>query len=104
MGNQTIMTKGYRFVGGTYNKPVEEIASGERGVIDIGKYAWESAGWFWCHGSGNYGDLNKYADAKNATSVSKAINPSEEDEKRVQRAAYIKEFYKILTGYDITLT
>ncbi|MDL2302252.1 hypothetical protein LJC58_07850, partial [Lachnospiraceae bacterium OttesenSCG-928-D06] len=51
VGDQEIMVQGYQIVGGVYNQPVENIKKEDKGVIDIGKYAWEASGWYWNYGS-----------------------------------------------------
>lgn len=68
------MIDGYRLVGGNYNRPVQNISASDVGVIDIGKYAWESCGWFWNRGNPKTTDLNTYADIKDWHSISSAIN------------------------------
>lgn len=101
IGIPEIMTEGYRLIGGTYNKPVEEIERGERGVIDVAELAWEASAYFYCMNNPSKENLNTFADQLDATSVSKAINSGGGADSRKRRADNIREFYKIYTGEDI---
>lgn len=93
-----VVSKGYEVVGGTYNKDINEIAQDEKGVIDVGKYAWESAAWFWTEGNPSGNDLNEYVDIGDWRSVSEAINLGETDDVRWERNEKINAFYEIITG------
>lgn len=74
IGDQSIMKDGYQLIGGDYNKTVSQINSGDVGVIDLGEYAWESAGWFWKYGNPSGKDLNNLADNKDYNEVLDGIN------------------------------
>lgn len=102
VGDQQIMTDGYRLVGGVYNRPIQNISASDVGVIDIGKYAWESCGWFWNRGNPKTTDLNTYADIKDWHSISSAINQYD-TATFPTRNKYINEFYNILTGQNLGL-
>ncbi len=68
------------------------------GVIDIGEYAWESAGWFWTEEC----NLNDFVAKLDWKSVSEAINKGDEGT-FVERNGYINDFYEILTGKSLGL-
>ena len=97
-----IVTRGYKVVGGEYNKDVSDIEPGEVGVIDIGEYAWESAGWFWTEGNPKGCNLNDFVAKLDWKSVSEAINKGDKGT-FVERNGYINDFYEILTGKSLGL-
>jgi hypothetical protein len=99
--DQSILTLGYRLVGGTYNKPFGEMVSGEFGHIDVGRYAWESAGWFWRYGAFNSAgtihiNLNLQADARAIGEITRAITGSYTTVG--MRTTYTRDMYRVLTG------
>jgi len=98
MNDPTILIQGYRLVGGVYNKPISEMVPGESGHIDVGKYAWESAGWFWRNGYGI--DRNPLADRLDAGAITSSIygNSTDADAHHYERLLYAKDMYLILTG------
>ena len=97
-----IVTRGYKVVGGEYNKDVSDIEPGEVGVIDIGEYAWESAGWFWTEGNPKGCNLNDFVAKLDWKSVSEAINKGDKGT-FVELNGYINDFYEILTGKSLGL-
>jgi len=102
-GDPEIIKQGYRLVGGVYNVvDILGIGYGDVGVIDIGQYAWESAGWFWKQGSPQGKDLNLFADKKDYNYILSQINKNDTGSIG-ERNKYINEFYKILTGSSLGL-
>lgn len=93
------MEQGYKAVGGQYNRPVSEIPAGSFGHIDIGKYAWESAGYFW---AGYRKTSNEDADNKDWDAITLKVNPGTDDVSKKQRAAYSDEFYGLITASSDT--
>lgn len=89
-------------LGGIYNKAIAQIQRGEKGVIDVGKYAWESAGWFWTVDNPKNCNLNDFVKVLNWKSVSEAINKSDPSTFG-KRNQYINDFYFILTGNTLGL-
>jgi len=103
IGDPEIIKQGYRLVGGVYNVvDILGIGYGDVGVIDIGQYAWESAGWFWKQGSPQGKDLNLFADKKDYNYILSQINKNDTGSIG-ERNKYINEFYKILTGSSLGL-
>lgn len=90
---------GYIHLTGRYN--YQKFAN-YVGVIDIGKYAWESCGWFWNRGNPKTTDLNTYVDIKDWHSISSAINQYDTTT-FTTHYKYINEFYDILTGQNLGL-
>jgi len=101
IGDEKIMTEGYRLVGGVYNRDVSSIKASDKGVIDIGKYAWESAGWFWsiCNPKGR--NLNEYADQLDGKTITDTIHGNSES--YLERNKYTNQLYNILTGESLGL-
>lgn len=102
IGDQSIMKDGYRLIGGVYNKPVSKIKAGEVGVINLGKYAWESAGWFWKYGNPSGKNLNDLADIKDYSGVLDGVNKKDRGTLK-KRNSNINKMYKILTGRALGL-
>lgn len=92
IGDESIMTEGYRIVGGVYNRDISTIKKEDVGVINIGKYAWESAGWYWSI----WKNLNESADLLDGRGVAEAIRG--DDGTYLDRNKYTNQFYEILTG------
>lgn len=100
IGDSEIINKGYVVIGGNYNKPLNKIKSGEKGVIDIGKYAWEVSGWFWEELSGI--SLNTYADQKDYIKILNKINRKDTSTLGT-RNRHVNDFYRILTKKELNL-
>jgi RHS repeat-associated protein len=102
IGDQSIMKDGYQLIGGVYNKPVSKIKAGDVGVINLGKYAWESAGWFWKYGNPSGKNLNDLADIKDYSGVFDGVNKKDRGTLK-KRNSNINKMYKILTGRALGL-
>ena len=94
---EIVMTEGYRIIGGVYNQDIMNLPPGTKGFIDVGEYAWESAGWFWKYGNPTESSLNKFVENHDWTSISKMINQGDPDSYPL-REQNTKYFYQILTG------
>lgn len=102
IGDNNIITEGYKIVGGVYNRDISKIKKSDVGVIDIGKYAWESAGWFWIKGNPENCNLNDFVANLDWKSISEAVNKND-TETFYERNGYINDFYEILTGKSLGL-
>ena len=102
IGDDNIITEGYKIVGGVYNRDISEKKKSDVGVIDIGKYAWESAAWFWTKDNPENCNLNDYVEKLDWESVSEAINKKDTGT-FFERNGYINDFYEILTGKSLGL-
>lgn len=101
MGKEDIVVeKGYRIVGGVYNRDVSDLPPNAKGFIDVGEYAWESAGWYWAYGNPEGKSLNEFVENHDWWSVSHSINEGDA-ESYPKREQNTKDFYLILTGKSL---
>lgn len=101
MGKEDIVVeKGYRIVGGVYNRDVSDLPPNAKGFIDVGEYAWESAGWYWAYGNPTGKSLNEFVENHDWWSVSHSINVGDPDS-YPDREQNTKIFYLILTGESL---
>ena len=98
-----IVCQGFRLVGGRYNTPVHLRGFMEQGTIDVGQYAWESAGWYWSVRR----NLNSFADVRDYRTILSRINPGEFNpggrNTLGRRNRSTNNFYRILTGRELGL-
>lgn len=74
--------------------------TGKYNYQEFGKYAWESAGWYWAYGNPTGKSLNEFVENHDWWSVSHSINVGDPDS-YPDREQNTKIFYEILTGESL---